>query len=509
MKTAVLASLLLLALASAVFAVITPGPVVTDGQSLPVIADLDGNGLDDVILDRAVLLNYGNGQFVRRELGLAATENVADWLDLNGDGRKDLLVRDQQGSGPGQAPGLTSYRIYIAGDQMTYGAPISLDTGSTSVPYIADVNGDGKDDIILVRALFQGIREVASEFTVLLSRGDGTFDARPPFQTVPDPQFGRYDHHLLAADLDHDGITDIVIRGVHDLVVLRGTGGGNFEPRTRFLPGEPFGNWSTGLADIDHDGNLDVVLAGFRSVRVLFGDGRGGFGRVATASLPKLRSVTVPDYLAVLVGDRSQAPRNFAFGEFVASGRTEIAAATSEGDVVILAFVQNRLQEVGRTATEFILPDVHAGAFLHPGRVDLYVTWNLGYGDPASPKPRLFASQPSLAATVVSQSAGRGRASRPPESSLTFSIKASGVCAPAGAAAMTLAKDGVFGTCRDANQTLETVVDDTGTMYVRLNAPWLTSPVMSTLSPTPRGYEGTSAASTSCGVQSVSFVAER
>lgn len=74
---------------------------------------------------------------------------------------------------------------------------------------------------------------------------------------------------------------------------------------------------------------------------------------------------------------------------------------------------------------------------------------------------------------------------------------------------MTLVKDGVFGTYPDANQTLETVVDDTGTMYVRLNATWLTSPVMSTLSPTARGYEGTSPASTSCGQQSVSFVEER
>jgi hypothetical protein len=119
----------------------------------------------------------------------------------------------------------------------------------------------------------EGIREVASEFTVLLFHSDGKFVARPSFQTVPDPQFGRYDHHLLVADVDHDGITDFVIRRVHGLVVLHGTGGGNFVPRTCYLPDEPFGNRSTGLADVDREGNLDVVTAGFRerTIRAIIG----------------------------------------------------------------------------------------------------------------------------------------------------------------------------------------------------------------------------------------------
>jgi hypothetical protein len=39
-------------------------------------------------------------------------------------------------------------------------------------------------------------------------------------------------------------------------------------------------------------------------------------------------------------------------------------------------------------------------------------------------------------------------------------------------------------------------------MHVRLDAPWRTSPITSTLSATERGYEGTS-----CGQKNVSFVA--
>lgn len=507
MKPAVLATLLILAFASFAFSGITPGPVVTNGVYLPIVADMDRNGLTDVILDRTVLLNQGSGQFVAHDLALGPSERVIDVLDLNGDGRLDLLTQIDSPGSPSGPGGASSYKFYIASEQLNYGAGTSINTGGTAVPYIADVNSDGKDDLILVRQIFNGVRAVASQFTVLVSRGDGTFDARAPFQTVPNPQFGRYDHHLLAGDLNHDGITDIVLRSVYDLVVLHGTGGGDFVPQARFLPQEPFGTWSTRLADIDRDGNLDVVMAGMRSVRVLFGDGSGRFTRLAAASLPRLREVSVPSYLAPVVGDRAQAPRNLAFGEFVASGRTEIAAATAEGDVVVLAYVQNRLQEVARTATEFVLPDIFGGAFLQPGRTDLYVTWNLGYGDPASPKPRLFVSQPSQATSVVSLSPGRGRASTPPSSPLTFSLKASGNCVPA--ESLTLRKDGIFEIYEQDGQTLETVADETGTLWVRLNAPWLTSPIFTMLSANGRGYEATTSAITSCGEQSLSFNAER
>ncbi len=222
------------------------------------------------------------------------------------------------------------------------------------------------------------------------------------------------------------------------------------------------------------------------------------------------RGVTVPNYLAAAVGDQAQAPRDLAFGEFVASGRTEIAAGTAEGDVVILAFVQGRLQEVSRTQTEFVLPDLHAGAFLQPGRVDLYVTWNAGYGA-GYPKPRLFSAQPSISASTVSPSRARTRAARTPTpaSPHAFSITAGGACVPSVAVASVLTGDGAFGIYRDAGQTLETVVDDEGMMYVRLNAPWLTYPITSTLSATARGYEGTAAGMTACGQQPVSFVVER
>jgi FG-GAP-like repeat len=501
--------LVLVATAAAANAGVTPGAAINEGLSVPVVADLDGNGLSDLIQERSVLLNYGSGQFVSRDLGLPKTERIVDSLDLNGDGRPELLTETPDTAPPGQSSA-ARYRILRATAALAYGNAIEIKAGAS--PYIADANGDGRDDVILLEKVVDSGHVVASDLSVLLSRGDGTFETLAPVRILPNPQFGRYSRHLLAGDLDRDGRPDLVIRGVDDLVVLRGNGGGRFTAETRYLPSHPFGWWTTGLGDIDRDGNLDIVMAGFRSVRVLFGNGHGGFSRMASAYLPRVRSVAVPSWQEPFISDGSQAPRNFALGEFVTAGRTEIATGTAEGDLVVLACENGRLHEVARRATEFLLPDVHAGAFREPGRTDLYLTWNLGYAADR-PVSRLFYVEPSAASQAISRPGGKSRAVRPasPPADSPFSvlIKASGPCLAVDAAPQTLSSNGVFGFARRGGDLLETVVDDEGTMYVRLAASWATSPVIGAFAPSDRGYEGSARADTACGSQVVSFTAQK
>jgi len=57
-------------------------------------------------------------------------------------------------------------------------------------------------------------------------------------------------------------------------------------------------------------------------------------------------------------------------------------------------------------------------------------------------------------------------------------------------------------------KTLETVVDDQGTVHFRIDAPWLTSSVMGPLSVVPGGYEASAPAWTVCGQQGMSVFAE-
>lgn len=195
---------------------------------------------------------------VRCRLQLNGGDAVIEVLDVNGDGRADLLTNDRPTAPPGVNRGARMYRLYIAGQQLPYPKPIDLGKGLR--PYVADVNGNGKDDLVLVTSIVEGEYEVASELKVLISRGDGTFAPRQPFRISRNPQFGQT-RRLLARDINHDGLPDLVIKSQHDLVVLRGIREGDFAPAdVRYIPNRYFGGWDMKVADIDGDNHLDIAL---------------------------------------------------------------------------------------------------------------------------------------------------------------------------------------------------------------------------------------------------------
>src|SRR5688500_149429 len=99
MKRFVLTTLLVTAFAAVAAADINRVGTVAEGREFPRIVDLDGNGIDDLVHDTFVLLGQGAGQFVRRELGFGGDNYVVDWLDVNGDGRADLLSKNYGGRG--------------------------------------------------------------------------------------------------------------------------------------------------------------------------------------------------------------------------------------------------------------------------------------------------------------------------------------------------------------------------------------------------------------------------
>ncbi len=158
--------------------------------------------------------------------------------------------------------------------------PFLSQPGAISYLYVADVNKDGKPDVITTDVGGQAAY-------VLLGKGDGTF--QPPIM-IP---LGILPFPVIVADVTGDGIPDLVVAGVNDqlqpvLEILRGAGDGTFQP-LRFQPLNAFGTAIVPL-DYNKDGKVDIAVeesAGLlQSTNSLLGEGLAGI--FSALSLPQL-----------------------------------------------------------------------------------------------------------------------------------------------------------------------------------------------------------------------------
>lgn len=113
---------------------------------------------------------------------------------------------------------------------------------------IADLNVDGISDI--VTANFSN-----NDISVLLGRGDTTFQAQQRFVVGSSPQ------SMAVADLNADRIPDIITANLfsNDISVLIGNGDGTFKAQQRFSVGS-FPT-SVAMADLNLDGIPDLATA--------------------------------------------------------------------------------------------------------------------------------------------------------------------------------------------------------------------------------------------------------
>jgi hypothetical protein len=467
------------------FAALSPGPAIPDGLRIGnPEADLNGDGLIDLVHGRYVLMNLGGGNFVRHELGLPGWDAVSTTLDMNGDGLDDLIVHDNPTAPPGSEPAKRKYQLFINGGNLNFGTGIDIPYGD-GLPHAADVDGDGLDDLVVLT----GIKDIGTEVRAYLSRGDGTFTARAPGRIPKNPQEEVFSPtRLLVGDFNRDGIRDLVFRTELDLVVLRGTGSGKFgDGDARFFP---YGGGNLRVGDIDGDGNLDILAAGPRTVRVFFGDGTAHFPRFQSVRIARLREYPDPRY-----NYDQTSPNHIAIGEFVRKGRTEIAVAMYEGDVVVLAYENGKLQEVNRMTTDVVNPTVYSNAFMEVGKTDLYMSWLTG----GTGKAALVIANPAepLFATAVPK-AGRARAVRGFASTkTTYDVMITGTCASF-MDTWTLQREGAFGIDRNEERLIETITDG-GDLTFRLTVPWAAKPAIASLTPTADGWQGRMYAETACG----------
>ncbi len=212
----------------------------------------------------------------------AAGSNPRDLAlgDFNSDGNNDVIVA----ANPpvvllGKGDGTLQAAVPI-------GTIASAPTGVT----VADFNRDGKLDVVFA---------ISGGAVVYLGNGDGTFGAGITVSSSGTNQ--NVLARVLAADVNNDGIADLILNTDAGVSVLLGNGDGTFQtPIFTSWSGVVGGVWSMAAADFNKDGRLDLAVTdGYTTLAIMLGNGAGTFavsGTYSVAETTNLNSIAVADY---------------------------------------------------------------------------------------------------------------------------------------------------------------------------------------------------------------------
>jgi len=163
---------------------------------------------------------------------------------------------------PATVPDTSSERVSL--DFLTKAA-YACGTGPSEVR-VGDLDGDGRQDVVTANSS-------ANTISVLLGRGDGTFNAKVDYATATQPW------SMELGDLDRDGKLDVVTGdyGSNRASVRLGNGDGTFGARAEYTIGSQ--PECLRIGDLNHDDILDIVTtnAGANTISVLLGRGDGTF----------------------------------------------------------------------------------------------------------------------------------------------------------------------------------------------------------------------------------------
>ncbi len=218
------------------------------------VTDVNRDGIPDIIVtndassDVSVLLGNGDGTF-QPQRRFDATPNPFAMAvgDLNGDHIPDLAVIDDAGEDRGKVAILLGRGDGTFQPPLLFDSPLSSNIPSRVNIKIADLNGDGHNDLV-----------ITSDFDphthVLLGNGDGTFQASRDFNSVGPG--------LAIADLNGDGKPDLIETQYASGTVgyALGNGDGTFQHQQVFKSGEAPVAVAV-VADYNGDGLPDLIVA--------------------------------------------------------------------------------------------------------------------------------------------------------------------------------------------------------------------------------------------------------
>ena len=234
-----------------------PLSLPSPGASQVAVADMTGDGLADI-----VSADYNVSLFVQTAPGAFANpvtlySGGANWValgDLNGDGIPDVALTDASGVQLLMHAGAAGTTTYAAPVQI-YAATANADVQGANIIAIADLNGDGFNDLVITD---QGPTGGAAPTVSVLYQNPaqpGQFLTPVSYPIAP----GSRAQSIVVKDINGDGLPDIVIGGTRAVSVLRqvANSAGNTFTDTDY---SVYDASEIGVADVNGDGLLDIVV---------------------------------------------------------------------------------------------------------------------------------------------------------------------------------------------------------------------------------------------------------
>jgi len=180
--------------------------------------------------------------------------------DFNGDGRVEILVTSPWGIGIFQLSGGTFTVLMMAENGTRFGGWL-LNTADNRFSPIGDVDGDGKQEILITSPWGIGILKLSgATLTAPMMAPNGTRFGGWLLNTVDN-------HVVTSADLDGDGRDEIVISSPWGIGVLE-LSGSTLNAQMMAPNGTRFGNWLLNTldnrigpaADFNGDGKVELLV---------------------------------------------------------------------------------------------------------------------------------------------------------------------------------------------------------------------------------------------------------
>ncbi len=297
------------------------------GPRLPVLEDINGDGRPDLVVANDTIDEHAISVFFNTTSPGASTASFGPRqffaffapgfvlpADVNGDGRPDLIISSQAGADEvvvilnATPPGASN---------LSLGSEADLPVGKLpNVVRAADVNGDGRPDLVVANN--------EGDSVSLLLNGTAPGASTPSFAPEQTFAVGNEPRSLQAVDLNGDGRVDLITgnHGNHSLsVLLNTTAPGTSVPgfAIQTVEAEPI---PLGLvtADLNGDGQQDLI-----------------YTRESNKVLVSLNTTAAPTATAPSLATEQEAaagghPSSIAATDFNGDGKPDLVVGNRDDD---------------------------------------------------------------------------------------------------------------------------------------------------------------------------------